>query len=525
MRTSATTGMPVWQSRRRDDHREDRRLQPLRGDLRAADHPRGRPGDRRPRQPRRPALPRPHLPQGRRARRPPRTTPTGCGGRSAGRPGRPASGTRSAGTRRSTWSPTASPTRSTGTAATRSAVYLGNPNAHSLGFATHGIAMVKALRTRNRFSASIGRPGPPPARRVAAVRPPAADPDPRHRPHVLLPGLRRQPDGLQRLADDGARTSRSRLRELKARGGRMVVVDPRRTETARVADEHLFVRPGTDAVRAAGDAPRAVRGGADPPGGVRRRRRAGRARRSPTSPPSTPRRSAACPPTTVRRLARELAAADGGGGVRPDRAVDPGLRHGLPVGRRSCLNLLTGNLDREGGVLFTEPAIDFVTARLIGRGHHDLWRSRVRGAAGVRRRAAGVGVRARRSRRRARARSARLLTIAGNPVLSTPDGKRLGAALAALDFMAAVDIYVNETTRHADVILPPTTILERDHYDLVFHGLAVRNTARFTPAVFDKPRGRPPRLGDLPRPDAADHRARSTAGRRCAAPAPRSGCG
>ena len=76
-----------------------------------------------------------------------------------------------------------------------------------------------------------------------------------------------------------------------------------------------------------------------------------------------------------------------------------------------------------------------------------------------------------------------VLTIAGNPVLSTPDGKRLGAALASLDFMAAVDIYVNETTRHADVILPPTTILERDHYDIVFHGLAVRNTARFTPAV------------------------------------------
>ena len=55
--------------------------------------------------------------------------------------------------------------------------------------------------------------------------------------------------------------------------------------------------------------------------------------------------------------------------------------------------------------------------------------------------------------------------------------------------MAAIDIYVNETTRHADVILPPTTALERDHYDLVFHGLAVRNTARFTPARFPKPEG------------------------------------
>jgi len=80
-----------------------------------------------------------------------------------------------------------------------------------------------------------------------------------------------------------------------------------------------------------------------------------------------------------------------------------------------------------------------------------------------------------------------MLTIAGNPVLSTPDGRRLGEALAGLDFMAAVDIYLNETTRHADVILPPTSALERDQYDLVFHGFAVRNTARFTPAVFAKP--------------------------------------
>ncbi len=80
------------------------------------------------------------------------------------------------------------------------------------------------------------------------------------------------------------------------------------------------------------------------------------------------------------------------------------------------------------------------------------------------------------------------VSIAGNPVLSTPDGRRLGEAFDSLDFMAAIDIYLNETTRHADVILPPTTALERDHYDLVFHGLAVRNTARFSSAVFAKPR-------------------------------------
>ena len=82
-----------------------------------------------------------------------------------------------------------------------------------------------------------------------------------------------------------------------------------------------------------------------------------------------------------------------------------------------------------------------------------------------------------------------MLTLSGNPVLSTPDGARLDEALAGLDFMAAVDIYVNETTRHADVILPPTSALERDHYDLIFQTFGVRNTARFTPAVFEKEAG------------------------------------
>ena len=139
-------------------------------------------------------------------------------------------------------------------------------------------------------------------------------------------------------------------------------------------------------------------------------------------------------------------------------------------------------------MLFTEPAIDFVARRLVGTGHYDLWRSRVRGipeyggelpAAVMREEIETPG----------EGQIHAMLTIAGNPVLSTPDGKRLGEAFAGLDFMAAVDIYVNETTRHADVILPPTTALERDHYDIVFHGLAVRNTARWTPAALPKPEG------------------------------------
>jgi anaerobic selenocysteine-containing dehydrogenase len=151
----------------------------------------------------------------------------------------------------------------------------------------------------------------------------------------------------------------------------------------------------------------------------------------------------------------------------------------------TCLNILTGNLDRVGGAMFTDPAIDAVGTGLVGRGHFGVWCSRVRGLPEA---AGELPVSALREEietpgdGQVRA----MLTVAGNPVLSTPDGPALDRALAGLEFMAAVDLYVNETTRHADVILPPTTVLERDHYDVAFHLLAVRNTARFTPAVFAK---------------------------------------
>ena len=151
----------------------------------------------------------------------------------------------------------------------------------------------------------------------------------------------------------------------------------------------------------------------------------------------------------------------------------------------NLLNIVTGNLDRVGGAMFTSPAIDAVGTGLISRGHHGAWHSRVRGLPET---AGELPVAALREEIETEGpgQIKAMLTLSGNPVLSTPDGVRLDAALASLDFMAAVDIYVNETTRHADVILPPTTALERDHYDLIFQAFAVRNTARFTPAVFAK---------------------------------------
>lgn len=364
------------------------------------------------------------------------------------------------------------------------AIYLGNPNVHSLGSMTHGVALAQSFRTRNKFSAT------------------SVDQLPHQLVGYLLYGhqlLLPVPDidrtsyflvlGANPMASNGSLMTvpdfPGRLRELRARGGRMVVLDPRRTETAKVADEHHFVRPGTDAwvllallhVLFAESLTR-------PPAYVD-----GLAGVEALVAPFTPElaeQASGVPAEEIRRIARDFAAADGAAayGRIGVSTQEFGTVCQWAV---QMINLVTGNLDREGGALLTNPAIDAVGRGLIGRGHLDRYRSRVRQVPEF----GGelpVSVLREEIETPGEGQVRALLTVAGNPVLSTPDGAALDRAIQGLDFYAAVDIYLNETTRHADVVLPPTTLLERDHYDLVFHLLAVRNTARFTPAVFAKGR-------------------------------------
>jgi anaerobic selenocysteine-containing dehydrogenase len=364
------------------------------------------------------------------------------------------------------------------------ALYLGNPNVHSLGSMTHGVALAQSFRTRNKFSAT------------------SVDQLPHQLVGHLLYGhqlLLPVPDidrtsyflvlGANPMASNGSLMTvpdfPGRLRELHARGGRMVVLDPRRTETAKVADEHHFVRPGTDAwVLLALLHTLYNEGLTRPPSYADGLDEVERLVAEFT--PELAERVSGVPAAEIRRIAREFAAADGAAaygriGVST-QAFGTVCQWAVQL-----LNLVTGNLDRAGGTLFTNPAIDAVGRGLIGRGHHDRFRSRVRQAPEF----GGelpVSVLREEIETPGEGQVRALLTIAGNPVLSTPDGAALDRALEGLDFYAAVDIYVNETTRHADVILPPTTLLERDHYDLVFHLLAVRNTARFTSAVFARGR-------------------------------------
>jgi anaerobic selenocysteine-containing dehydrogenase len=151
------------------------------------------------------------------------------------------------------------------------------------------------------------------------------------------------------------------------------------------------------------------------------------------------------------------------------------------------LNVLTGNLDREGGSMFPLPAFDPVTSpeSLAPRGGFGRWHSRVRKLP----ESGGelpVAVLAEEILTGGEDQIRSLVTFAGNPVLSTPNGRQLDEALASLDFMVAIDCYINETTRHANIILPTTSPLERDHYDIAFHLLAIRNTAKFSPALFER---------------------------------------
>ena len=280
----------------------------------------------------------------------------------------------------------------------------------------------------------------------------------------------------------------NRLRELKKRGGRMVVFDPRRTETAKVADEHHFVRPGHRRRRAARDGARAPRGG---PGRHRRRTsaaiesvrlavadftpehaaeasRRARPTRSGGSPASSRR------PTALRRTdgsgCRPRASAPSASGRSTASTSSPATS----TARAGCCSpsrRSTSSARRSSGAATTTSGAAACAA----------YRSSAASCRSARC--------ARRSRPPARARSTPCSRSPATRCSRRRTASGSASAFDGLDFMAAVDIYLNETTRHADVVLPPTTALERDQYDLVFHTLAVRNTARFTPPVFEKPDG------------------------------------
>lgn len=366
------------------------------------------------------------------------------------------------------------------------ATYLGNPTVHSYGAMLFAPGLLRSLHTRNKFSAtSVDQL----AHHVASflmfghqLLLPVPDLD-RTKLFLILGANPAVSNGSMMTAPGMSR----RLQEIRQRGGKVILVDPRHNETARLSDRHLFIRPGTDVLLLLAllhvvfdeqltrmDQLAAFTRGVEAVSRIVN--------------DFSPERVA---PVTgidaheIRLLAREFAAAESAvcyGRIGVSTQEFGGVCQWLI----NVLNIVTGNLDRPGGAMFTLPAFDPISApeSLAPRGSFARWHSRVRKLPEF----TGefpVAALAEEILTEGPGQIKALVTHAGNPVLSTPNGRMLDRALASLEFMVSIDIYINETTRHAHIILPPTSPLERGHYDLAFHLLAVRNTAKFSPALFE----------------------------------------
>ena len=369
------------------------------------------------------------------------------------------------------------------------ASYLGNPNVHNYGNLLFGPLLLRAIGSRNKFSAT------------------SVDQLPHHMASLFMFGHQLQipvPDidrtafliiiGANPLASNGSLMTapdiKNRLQAIRQRSGRILVIDPRRTETARVADEHWFIRPGQDVLLLLSllyvfvheladrlpDLPDYVDSG-------------GLESLSSAYDPDRTAARTGIPAAQVRALAGQWLQA--GSAVCYGRMGVSVQQHGgLCQWLINVLNIVSGNFDRAGGAMFTTPAVDLpaVTAAQGGRGHYDRYRSRVRGLPEF----GGelpVSALAEEILTPGKGQVRALLTVAGNPVISTPNSTQLTEALASLDFMVAVDYYLNETSQHADLILPPCGPLEKDHYDLIFNTLAVRNVAKYSQPLLQRDAG------------------------------------
>jgi anaerobic selenocysteine-containing dehydrogenase len=368
------------------------------------------------------------------------------------------------------------------------AVYLGNPNVHSMSGTLYPRVLLKMLGTKSIFSAATVDQMPKHVSSGLMFGHPDLIPVPDidRTAYLLMLGANPyESNGSLATAPDWP----GRLQAIRDRGGKVVVVDPRRTKTAAAADEHIFIRPGSDALflfaianvlfdedlvdlgrlddhvsglddLAAAVDPFTAELAADVTGVAAER---------------------------TREIARALAGAESAAvyGRIGTHTAEFGTMASWMV---DVLNVLTGNMDRAGGVMFPYAAHEQPRERRgfkVGR-----WQTRVSGIPEARGELP-VSVMAEEMLEPGDGQIRALITVAGNPVLSTPASDRLDDALSGLDFMVSVDIYLNETGRHADVILPGASPLRRPHYDFAFNQFAVRNVANYSPALFDLPEGTP----------------------------------
>lgn len=363
-------------------------------------------------------------------------------------------------------------------------VYLGNPNVHNLGSMLSIRHILGALKTRTRFSAtSIDQlPHHIVAYHLFGHQLRIPVPDINRTNHMVIMGA-------NPLASNGSIMTvanvRQKIKDIKKRGGKVVVIDPRKTETADLASEHHFIKPASDVVLLLAMVNHLFTQKLVKPSKAL----------SLTSGYEQiehyvkeftleyAQQHTGIAANQIAKMVEEFCQAD--------NAVLYG-RMGVSVQEFGLLsqylimlfNILTGSLDEEGGMMFPTPAADVVANS--GPGYVNKRQSRVRGLPDFNGEFP-VACLSEEILTKGEGQIKAMFTVAGNPVLSTPNGQQLDTALESLDFMVCVDYYLNETTRHANIILPPVSPIERDHYDVTFHNLAVHNTAKFSPAMFKTP--------------------------------------
>ena len=375
-----------------------------------------------------------------------------------------------------------------------SAVVVGNPSAHKIGLLSYFGKLARALGTKNIFSSSTLDQMPKQLASGLMFG---------HWLSVALPDIARTElllvIGANPLASNGSMWTvpdfKGKAKAMQARGGKLIVIDPRRTETAALADAHHFIRPGADVYLLAAMvqtlfAEKLVRLGtvAAWVNGVEE---VGLAVAAFT--PEAVATRCGIDAGTIRKLARELASTERA--CVYARIGSCTQEYGtLASWLVDVLNVLSGHLDSPGGAMFAKSAA-FASnttgkpgiGKGVSTGRHF---ARVSGAPEVFGELPITCI-AEEIETAGPQQIRVLFTVATNPVLSSPNGPRLAAALDTLDFMVSMDIYLNETTRHADVILPGLSPLEDFHYDLAFPQLSWRNHARYSPPVLPRTDGAP----------------------------------
>ncbi len=368
-------------------------------------------------------------------------------------------------------------------------IYQGNPSVHNLGTTLFSPDFVRSLKTTNRFSAtSVDQL----AHHLAGTYMFG------HPLLVPVPDINRTKlwliVGGNPLVSNGSMMTapgvHHKLKDIQQRGGKVIVIDPRKTETAHKADQHIFIKPGTDFWLFAGIVSHLLHTDQVDLGHLTDVIESAQVDKikgalAPFSLNMAAEKTG-IPVSVIKELIHEFTTAESAvcyGRLGVSAAHNGSLCHWLI----NCMNILTGNFDQAGGAMFTNPAVD-VRARKSRAPKFARWHSRVKGLPEFNGELPSAAI-ADDILEPGEGQIKAMITSCGNPVLSVPNGKKLDEAFSSLDFMLCIDIYLNETTKHADLILPPATGLETPHYGIAFHNLAIHNTAKYSEAAVEKEAG------------------------------------